>query len=367
MLSKHLEIKSNCNTFNRFHSLYCLKRIADLRIFILIILFEVVFITCEKEKGKKDYSGVYCLNIQNMEMTIIQEGDEITFALQQDLLMNGTGTFKGDTLFMTANTTGQELFTCQITFSEDGQSFSGPYQVKDMDDNIATEGILQGNKGECVDYDIETKGIPKFVEEDFTQLSKIEKISKFRSGIGHSYTDDFETCRSMKHYYTPYENYRENNTVKIYSPVSGTIVTVSNDGHGASIGLNNKQIHIGPDDQPAFTFVIFHCDLASSAITAGKKVQAGELLGYARLYYEDLAEYATSFDIALWVHTPTGMRLIPYFDTMKDVVFNNYISRGALSRQDFKISEEARDADPLECNGESFLTSGQLENWVMLQ
>ncbi len=338
-----------------------------LKILIIVVLVAAVHIACENEKGETDYSGVWCLNIQNMEMTIIQSGNKLTFSLQQDLLVNGTGEIKGDTLILTANTTGSEIFRCHLTTSDNGQCFSGPYQVTDTTGKITMEGILHGNKGECVKYDIETKGIPEFAEKDFTQLDKIDKISKFRSGFGHNYTDGFETCRSMKHYYNPYENYRENNTVEIYSPINGTIISVLNDGHGASIGLKNKQIQIRPDDQPAFIFVFFHCDLASSAVITGNKVQAGELLGYARLYYDDLKEYATSFDIAVWVNTPSGMRLIPYFDTMKDAVFDSYISRGADSRQDFTITKQARDADPIECNGESFVTSGNLDNWFTLQ
>jgi hypothetical protein len=170
----------------------------------------------------------------------------------------------------------------------------------------------------------------------------------------------------MKHYYSVYDSCRKNDTVEIYSPADGSIASVSNDGHGASIGLNNKQIQIRPDDQPAFIIRIFHADLASSAIATGRKVQAGELLGYARLYYEDLGEYADSFDIAVWVNTPAGMRLVPYFDVMEDEVFKSYILRGAGSRQDFVISREARDADPLECSGETFLTGGHLDDWVTL-
>jgi len=58
---------------------------------------------------------------------------------------------------------------------------------------------------------------------------------------------------------------------------------------------------------------------------------------------------------------------VPYPDMMTDEVFNSYISRGANSRLDFVISREARDADPLECSGESFLTRGHLEDGFVLQ
>ncbi len=37
-------------------------------------------------------------------------------------------------------------------------------------------------------------------------------------------------------------------------------------------------------------------------ILPGKKVSAGNLIGYARMYYDDLAQYVTRFDIAFWVN-----------------------------------------------------------------
>ena len=301
-----------------------------------------------------------------MEMTIVQTGNSVTFTVSDDFLVDGTGTIAGDTLLLTAGTSTGDSFTSQLVFAGNRQRFAGPYQVTNASNEITTEGSLEGEKGGCAEYDIDANGIPAFIDHDFTQLSKIEQISRFRSGVGHSFTDGTEECRSMKHYFSPYEIYRENNTVEIYSPVTGTIISVPNDGHGASLGLNNKQIHVRPDAQPAFTIVLFHCDLISSAIQAGARVVAGQVLGYGRLYYEDLAEHADNFDIAVWVNTPSGARLVSYFDTMTDLVFNDYISRGAVSRQDFIITKEARDADPLSCDGETFLTSGNLENWVTL-
>jgi len=60
------------------------------------------------------------------------------------------------------------------------------------------------------------------------------------------------------------------------------------------------------------------------------------------------------------------MRLLSYFDAMGDEVFGEYMARAAAGRQDFIISKEARDADLLQCNGDAFLTGGNLENWVVL-
>ncbi|MBN1790981.1 MAG: hypothetical protein JW830_10830 [Bacteroidales bacterium] len=318
------------------------------------------------ERDEEDFSGTYCINLQNMEMRIVQTGDVVTFSLQNDLLDNETGSVSGDTLILTATTSASEIFTSVLVFSKDRKHFSGPFKIVNNAGETTMEGILLGNKGECVKYDITANGIPQFVGRDFTRLSRIEKISKFRSGFGHSFTDGSESCRSMKHYYNPYPDFRQNNTVEIYSPVNGTIVSVVNDGHGASIGLTNKEIQIRPDDQPAFVFILYHCDLASADVATGEKVGEGDLIGFARMYYDDLDQYATSFDIAVWANTPSGMRLISYFDTMKDDLFSDYVSRGVTSRQDFVITRDARDADPLQCNGETFLTTGEIENFVTL-
>ena len=334
------------------------------KIIIVFLLTGSLFILCER--NHEDFTGIYCLNLQNLEMRIDQDGADVTFSLNSDLLNNGTGTISDDTLILTAFTSGSELFSARLIFAANRNSFAGTFVIKNSDGQSALEGILNGNKGECAEYDIDTKGIPKFVDNNFTQLDKIDKISKFRSGFGHSYTDGNETCRSMKHYFNPYERFRDNDIVEIYSPANGIITSVLNDGHGASIGLKNKEIQIKSADQPAFIFIFFHCDIISEAIASGKSVQAGELLGYARLYYEDLQQYTTSFDIAVSVNTPVGMRLISYFDVLDDQVFNEYVSRGANSRSDFVITREARDGSPLQCNGETFLNSGILDNWVTL-
>jgi hypothetical protein len=151
-----------------------------------------------------------------------------------------------------------------------------------------------------------------------------------------------------------------------YSQVSGTIISVTNEQHGSGTGLTNKQIHIRPDDYPAFTIIMFHCDLLSGDVKVGATVGAGELNAYARMYYPDLNEYANDFDIAVRVSTPDGARLISYFTIITNDLFNSYISRGASVKLDFIITRDARDADPLECDGETFLTSGNLENWFTL-
>lgn len=92
-----------------------MKRLQSL-IILLIIL--ALLSSCEREKDPVDYSGIYCLNIQNSEMTIVHTSSEITFTLQNDLLVNGTGTLSGDTLVLTAQTAEADLFISNLIFTD---------------------------------------------------------------------------------------------------------------------------------------------------------------------------------------------------------------------------------------------------------
>ena len=204
-------------------------------------------------------------------------------------------------------------------------------------------------------YDVDALGIPKFVETDYIELGKIERISKFRSSEGHDYSDDFESCRSMKHYFVPKPNI-DWSTVKIFSPVNGTIVGIYEEWAG-------KQVHIRSEQYPAFYFVIFHVNL-TSPLGIGSKVTAGQQLGTH-------IGSQTNSDIAVHVKTLEGWKLggwkfVSYFDVMTDSLFESYQARGLSTRDAVIISKEARDADPLTCVGEEFITKGTLESWVYL-
>jgi hypothetical protein len=184
------------------------------------------------------------------------------------------------------------------------------------------------------EYDINTLGIPKFINNDFIELSKVIRISKFRSGTGHNYSDEFESCRSMKHYYSldttwaPTNNFISN----IYSPVKGEIVKTEEENNDI-----RHQIWIKADEYPAFSIVLFHVNISNS-IKLGNKVDAGEIIGTV-----------TGTDIAVQVNTPEGLRFISYFDVVTDDVFTQYQNRGINNRNDLIISKEIRDANPIQC------------------
>jgi hypothetical protein len=201
-------------------------------------------------------------------------------------------------------------------------------------------------------WDIDKSGIPKFVRINYIELDKIYRISKFRSSIGHDYSDAFEHCRSMKHYFEP-GVYVDWTTIKLYSPVTGTITRVDEEWAGT-------KIEIASDEYPAFRFSIFHINKSVPRIV-GDKLMAGELLG------THIGSQTTS-DISLIVNDPTKQgRMISYFEVITDSVFNLYSNRGVNSRDVMIIPKATRDANPLECSGDTFITTDTLENWVVLK
>lgn len=200
-------------------------------------------------------------------------------------------------------------------------------------------------------WDIEKDGIPEFVGTNYIELDKIYRISKFRSAIGHDYSDAFEDCRSMKHYFEPRGNV-DWSTVKIYAPVSGIITRVEGEWAGT-------KIEIASDDYPAFRFTIFHVNLTVLR-NVGDKVVSGEKLGTH-------IGSQTMSDISVIINDPTRQgRMASYFEVISDEVFSEYSDRGVTERAELIISKATRDANPLACSGDAFVTGDTLENWIYL-
>lgn len=177
------------------------------------------------------------------------------------------------------------------------------------------------------------------VAADYIELNNISRISKFRSGVGHDYSDSVESCRSMKHYFVP-----KTYPVKIFSPVTGVISYLTQEWAGTQVGIQSG----------SRTFVIFHVNISGSLAT-GSVVSAGQQIGTH-------VGSQTWSDIAVWEND----RLLSYFEVMTDSVFQNYINRGVTARNQLIISKEDRDADPLVCSGDTFQNAGNIPNWVDL-
>ncbi|OWY19992.1 hypothetical protein C7N43_11070 [Sphingobacteriales bacterium UPWRP_1] len=200
-------------------------------------------------------------------------------------------------------------------------------------------------------WDIDKDGVPKFMSVNYLELDKIYRISKFRSSAGHDFSDAFEHCRSMKHYFEPKAT-TDWASLKIVSPANGTIAKVETEWAGI-------KLEIVSDDYPAFRFMIFHINTAMP-FNVGDKVTAGQQLGTH-------IGIQTMSDISIWVNDPTKQgRMVSYFDAITDEVFAQYQSRGINSREDMIITKALRDANPLTCSNGTFTSADPLESWVNL-
>lgn len=203
--------------------------------------------------------------------------------------------------------------------------------------------------------DIDENNLPKIIQADWIDLSRISHISKFRSGSGHDFSGSGEKCRSMKHYFNAKRtkedqnlidknngyppSFTEEGAISIYSPVDGKIIDIAKDGKMGS------QVYIQSDDYPDFTVRLFHIFLIDK-YKEGSKVMAGEQIG-------NIGRIQNT-DIAISVGSPHRGKLVSYFQVMPDEIFAKYQTAGIKSRNQLIITKEYRDTHPLQCDGEQF-------------
>ena len=187
-------------------------------------------------------------------------------------------------------------------------------------------------------YDIDTRGVPKFVNVNYIELAKITRLSKFRSMAGHNYSDNsqfgpngykdstnrIEQCTSMKHYFIAPDA-----TVKIVSPVAGSVSTIR-------VGPLGSTVEIQPDSQPDFSIGIFHVEL-TTPLAIGQHVSEGQPLGHH-------TGTETWSDVSVWVQTPRGKHLISYFEVLTDEAFAPFQARGLATRDTVIRSKAERAA-----------------------
>src|SRR2546429_1622269 len=212
---------------------------------------------------------------------------------------------------------------------------------------------------------IDRNSPPKFITHEFTDLSRIYSISKFRSAAGHDFSGGGEHCRSMKHYFDPQRTAEDDaytsshqgipqppdgqTDIPIYSPVDGTIVAIEEEH--TPIG---RQISIIPKDASQFAIRLFHVfpkdglgtpgPLAPFGI-GGVEVKSGQQIGVLGAHQ--------GTDISVQAGTmPWNENFISYFDVMPDSIFaSSYQSRGVKDRSDLILTQQYRDAHPLQCGG----------------
>lgn len=212
-----------------------------------------------------------------------------------------------------------------------------------------SDGNDEGESHSGDDGGEEAQGIPRFVSSDYIDLAMISKISRFRSGEGHDYSDDFESCRSMKHYYVPF-NDLDWAGVNIFSPVDGIVVQLDQ-------GWAGNQVRIESEKYPKLFFILFHVNTID--LNIGDSVAVGELIG-------NHIGSQTWSDIAAGYSSPQGWKLLSFFDLMNDTLFESYRDRGLISREAAIITAGERNDDPLTCKSEQFEDTGAIDNWIVL-
>ena len=195
--------------------------------------------------------------------------------------------------------------------------------------------------------DAEAPAPPAFIQAHYLDPAAIARISRFRSGAGHDFSDGQESCRSMKHYFWPHggepgaTHDPSWTLLPIFSPVDGRIARVMQESWGDQLWLEAKAA-------PGYLVRIFHVALAPGW-REGDAVQAGMLLGHH-------ASDETMSDVALeWQDASGSRRLLSYFDAVPDDLFQDLADRGVTSRAELVIPRAERDAAPLSCDGERFL------------
>ncbi|MBI4004945.1 hypothetical protein HY358_02305 [Candidatus Roizmanbacteria bacterium] len=220
---------------------------------------------------------------------------------------------------------------------------------------------------------------PPEIVANFTNLDKIEKISRYRSCTGHVTVpqDEREGKRNMKHYFWVKPEYNKSKTVEIYSPYEGYVADIRSDPQDnleGEIWISSEKIFALMPPFGVWSFSVQHIDVRGD-LKLGDKVKAGELIGWAALS----EKRGNSFDIIYgksgfppkridnW--TAPFADLDSVFNHMNDEVFAQYQKKGISSKQDILISKEKRDQNPCQYKekGPYFMNRDDQDNWVYLQ
>ena len=224
-----------------------------------------------------------------------------------------------------------------------------------------------------------TSAAAQVIDHYYLDPQNVAEISKFRSCAGHHYgydemlvgldfyeveTDPTETNRSMKHYFSPLQSFRDsrsNDALELHAPFDGTIYRVTAEGHES--GYVNKQVWIQSEASPDTFAILFHVNLldlfpdywndypaeywthhgADDTDYERLTVSSGEVIGYADLR-------GTISDIAILKKiSSTEYHYLSYFDeaVMTEPVFALHQQQGMGSRDDVIVSREFRNANPL--------------------
>ena len=260
--------------------------------------------------------------------------------------------------------------------------------------------------------------LPKFITSSHVKISDTAYVSQFRSSAGHDFSDSFEVCCSMKHYFVSIDYYGTRFTQPIYSPVDGVVLYLSEPSGGYSddwkidyreqtgkeppADYRDWNIYIRPDNAPNVWITHMHVNPLDEIINKvpptngqkmmmgtsrpaaeGYRVKAGDLIGYGlaeiivkrHLDGSGIPSSCNSADSrqGRGGNSPgcsATVQLHSIFEFMTDDLFGEYQKIANVSKSDFIITAEERARNPLVCEGESFANPGNTDDpatYVKLQ
>ena len=255
--------------------------------------------------------------------------------------------------------------------------------------------------------------LPQFIEASHIKISDIAHVSKFRSSAGHDFSDSFEVCCSMKHYFIPIDEYGTRFTQPIFSSVDGVVLYLEppygfggnaddwkinyqkESGKEPPADYRDWNIYIRPDSAPNVWITHMHVNPLDEIIkkvpptkghwmmmgvsrpaTEGYRVKAGDLIGYGlgeiivKRHLDgsgiptpcNSANLRQSFLLSKLPGCRAKVQLHSIFEFMTDDVFNEYQKIADVSRSDFIITAEERAKNPLVCEGDDFANEGIVDD-----
>jgi hypothetical protein len=177
-----------------------------------------------------------------------------------------------------------------------------------------------------------------FIVSNPLDLDQIDRISKFRSCVGHDYSGlnvdgEKETLRSMKHYIEQLPSVQISD-VKVFAPFDGTVRDIQEASPG-------QTVYISVDGW--WNFIFFHIAL-EPGIVEGTDIESGQLIGY-------VDKSTHNFDMGLKKFGIIRQTFDSPFLHMSKPVLDEYVQRG-ITLVNIIIPKTTRDNEPCPVQGE---------------
>ena len=333
-----------------------------------IFLPLVLLLSCSQSDDGPDgqdesVSGTYCLDFSLVGSQLSLEETapgSYSFSLTDfdGGLRSGTGTASkdGNTISLEGEMQieqGTANFEATLEYNKANASMSGEFTVLGPSGNPLISSSINAIKGAC-NFELSPEDVGQILGQPYltdlhVDLSKIKKISKYRSAAGHNFVDySGESCVNLKHYFHTYAEGEVGNGAQLptsldyYSPANGTVVTIGKPR--PSDDPDDYEIDIRLDANPNVIIRIFHVKLLNT-IEVGDHLSSGQTIGSAPAASLDAG------DFAVYVLTDQGYRHISMFEIMSQNVLDAFIARGMNSnwKEDLYYEEGSAYSNAITC------------------